>query len=99
MGSPNIDLDEISKLCQSLNLDEVEMTSSAYSENKDKLDLCLVGKIIGNKLANRDGLESAMENISKIPGNFKIEQISSNNIFLFEFRHKEDRLRVLAGGP
>ncbi|PON97565.1 hypothetical protein TorRG33x02_067670 [Trema orientale] len=41
------------------------MMSLTYSENKGKLDLCLVGKIIGNKLANRDGLESAMKNIWK----------------------------------
>ncbi|PON63392.1 hypothetical protein TorRG33x02_276360 [Trema orientale] len=63
MESPNVDLDEVLKLCTSLNLDEddgpvVEMSLSAYSENGDKLDLCLVGKILGNKLANKDGSRS-----------------------------------------
>ncbi|PON45814.1 hypothetical protein PanWU01x14_255950 [Parasponia andersonii] len=73
-----MDLDEVSKLCASLNLDDddgpvVEMSPAIYSNDKDGLELCLVGKFL--------------------------EQIGSNNVFLFHFSTKEYRQHVLAGSP
>ncbi|PON76941.1 hypothetical protein TorRG33x02_241260 [Trema orientale] len=67
-----MDLDEISKLCSSLKLDEsdgpmVRMGKSLYEIRKDKMLLCLVGKVFGNKLINREGLEGAMTAAWRLP--------------------------------
>ncbi|PON99185.1 hypothetical protein TorRG33x02_050450 [Trema orientale] len=95
-----MDLDEVSKLCEKLNLDDdnrpvVEMPPTTYSENEDKMELCPIEKILGN---NREGLKSAMNNIWNIPWTFNIEQIGTNNVFLFQFSRKEDRQRMAALG-
>ncbi|PON98638.1 hypothetical protein TorRG33x02_055380 [Trema orientale] len=62
-----MDLDEVAKLCERVNLDDengpvVEMPPTIYSESKDRLDLCLMGKVLGNKEANKDGLKGTLQN-------------------------------------
>lgn len=98
------DLDEIYKLCTNLHLDDsnglvVKMDGSKYVGKMDQLAECLVGKVLGNKMANWEGLEWVLRSIWKIPNNFKVEQIGSNNIFLFQFGSVVDKHWVMAGGP
>ncbi|PON82315.1 Zinc knuckle CX2CX4HX4C [Trema orientale] len=56
-----MDLDEIASLCEKLTLDEkdglvVPMGREFYCSGKDRMELCLVGKILRNKLVNMDGI-------------------------------------------
>ncbi|PON51882.1 hypothetical protein PanWU01x14_212950 [Parasponia andersonii] len=99
-----MDLDEVGKLCERLNLDDgdgpvVRLDKGVYSERKETMDLCLVGKILGNKAANRDGLKGALQSTWRIPRTFHVEQIGSNNIFTFHFSNQEDRQRGFAWSP
>ncbi|PON31784.1 hypothetical protein PanWU01x14_366940, partial [Parasponia andersonii] len=54
------------KLCERLNLDdykglEMRMSPMMYQDGKEKVDLCLVGPVFGNKLVNREGLSEVAE--------------------------------------
>ena len=64
-GKVVMDLYEISQWCESLNLDDrggpiVRIEEGKYSRGKEKMGLCLIGKILGNKLANWDAFERVM---------------------------------------
>ena len=61
------------------------------------MGLCLIGKELGNKVANHEGLEGAMRAVWKISHNFKVEQTGSNNVFAFHFGKIEELHRALSG--
>ncbi|PON63677.1 Zinc knuckle CX2CX4HX4C [Trema orientale] len=61
-----MDPEEVAKLCERLNLDdykgpEMRMSPTMYQDGKEKMDLCLVGQVFGNKVVNREGLSEVAE--------------------------------------
>ena len=86
----------------SLNLNEnngpiVHLDKEIYAKGKERMGLCLIGKELGNKVANHEGLEGAMRAVWKISHNFKVEQTGSNNVFAFHFGKIEELHRALSG--
>ena len=63
------------------------------------MDLCLVGKILRNKASNKEGVKRVVTNVWQVPHKIRVEQIETNNLFMFHFGSVKDRQRVLAGGP
>ena len=99
-----MDLEEINRMCQQLNLDDsdspvVWMERQIYAEGKEKLDLFLIGKIKGNKLTKREALETIMNLAWRFPHPVKVETLSIMNVFAFYFENVEDRECVLTRGP
>ncbi|KAF4403174.1 hypothetical protein G4B88_027945 [Cannabis sativa] len=66
----------------------------AIEEGKKRMDLCLVGKVIGPRPAYKEGIEKAMKGVWKINHRFQVEELSSKNVFQFFFRSREDRQRI-----
>ena len=49
----------------------------------EKTELCLIGKVLDNKIANREGLEGAIRAVWKISSYFRVEQTGVSNVFYF----------------
>ncbi|KAF4359436.1 hypothetical protein F8388_001480 [Cannabis sativa] len=103
-GVYSMDLELVNRLSEVLVLDEgdgpvLSLNKAGIKEGKKKMDLCLVGKVIGPRPANREGIEKAMNGVWKIRHRFQVEELSSKNVFRFFFRCREDRQRVYGGGP
>ncbi|PON87194.1 Zinc finger, CCHC-type [Trema orientale] len=99
-----MDLDEVSRLCAKLNLDEedgpvVRMTRDVYASGWDRMGPCLVGKVLGNRIANIDSLRKVLRLIWRILNSFDVEKMGSDNLSLFSFGRLEDRQQILSGGP
>ncbi|KAF4387190.1 hypothetical protein F8388_008824 [Cannabis sativa] len=99
-----MDLELVNRLAEVLVLDEgdgpvLPLNKVGIEEGKKRMDLCLVGKVIGPRPANRDGIEKAMKGVWKINHRFQVEELSSKNVFRFFFGSREDRQRVFGGGP
>ncbi|KAF4363220.1 hypothetical protein F8388_020790 [Cannabis sativa] len=100
----SMDLDLVNRLAEVLRLDEgdgpvLELNKAGIEEGKKRLDLCLVGKVIGPRPANKEGIENAMKGIWKLNHRFQVEELSSKNVFRFIFGSREDRQRVYGGRP
>ncbi|KAF4368982.1 hypothetical protein G4B88_011810 [Cannabis sativa] len=103
-GVYSMDLELVNRLSEVLVLDEgdghvLSLNKAGIEEGKKKMDLCLVGKVIGPRPANREGIEKAMNGVWKIHHRFQVEELSSKNVFRFFFGCREDRQRVYGGGP
>ncbi|CAA0810071.1 Unknown protein [Striga hermonthica] len=98
-----MDSEEISKLCDRLRLDLEEPPIPVAQQDSAvglaKLATSLVGKVIGCKNSNKEGLESVLRTIWKTKSSFQIESKGINNIFWFHFGSEEDRNFVFNGGP
>ncbi|KAK3212077.1 hypothetical protein Dsin_016783 [Dipteronia sinensis] len=95
--------DEIVKLYDALSIKEKERPVQTLDDRlkvlgKQRLALCLVGKILTNKLVNREVFMNVMNKIWKVDGGVEIEPIKGN-IFAFYFKNLEGRQRILKGGP
>ncbi|PON47905.1 hypothetical protein TorRG33x02_321900 [Trema orientale] len=82
-----MDLDHILQLCEHLCLDEedgpiMELNKESLNVGKDCLALSLVGKIIGNRPANCEGLENNMKAIWRINHRIRVEDLGNNNFTL-----------------
>ncbi|PON34835.1 Endonuclease/exonuclease/phosphatase [Parasponia andersonii] len=82
-----MELDEISKLCAGLILDEddgplVQVERSLYEHSKERMDNCLIGKVLGNRIANGEGLRKVMKNVWRVPNSFQVEPMNSTNLFV-----------------
>ena len=58
-------INEISCLYEKMNLDEkddpmIRMKRETYSKGQERMNLCHIGKVIGNKLVNKQGLMYTM---------------------------------------
>ncbi|KAF4366602.1 hypothetical protein F8388_004266 [Cannabis sativa] len=90
----SMDLELVNRLAEVLVLDEgdrpvISLNKAGIEEGKKRMDLCLVGKVIGPRPANKDGIEKAMKGVWKINHRFQVEELNSKN----------DRQRVYGGGP
>ncbi|TXG57659.1 hypothetical protein EZV62_015488 [Acer yangbiense] len=95
--------DEIAKMYAKLSLLEREGPVQRLQEvlkmaSAQRLALSLVGKVISNKMINRDVFMGAMGRVWQVSDCVEIEFVSSN-IFMFHFNNLGDRTRVLNGGP
>ncbi|KAF4375818.1 hypothetical protein F8388_014540 [Cannabis sativa] len=103
-GVYSMDLELVNRLSEILVLDEgdgpvLSLNKAGIEEGKKKMDLCLVGKVIGPRPANKEGIEKAMNGVWKIHHRFQVEELSSKNVFRFFFGCREDRQGVYGGGP
>ncbi|KAL5739486.1 hypothetical protein ACOSQ2_028666 [Xanthoceras sorbifolium] len=94
---------EIAKLCESLSLSDKDgpiatMDNDLKKNGVQKLALSLVGKVITNKVINREAFRSVIPKIWKTSQGVDIEALG-NNTFVFSFRNSVDRKRIMAGGP
>lgn len=60
-----MDLEEISKLCENLKLDDkdgplVRIDKRVYEDGKNRMELCLISKIMAGRLVNRDALKHVL---------------------------------------
>ncbi|KAF4379607.1 hypothetical protein F8388_023624 [Cannabis sativa] len=99
-----MDLELVNRLAEVLVLDEgdgpvLSLNKAGIEEGKRRMDLCLVGKVIGPRPANKEGIEKAMKVVWKLHHRFQVEELSSKNVFRFFFGSREDRQRVYGGGP
>ncbi|PON88433.1 hypothetical protein TorRG33x02_157990 [Trema orientale] len=99
-----MDLYEVAQLCEQLNLDDDDglvlcMSRDVHAGSRERMELCLVRKVLGNRLAIIKGLRRVLKLIWRIPNSFEVEKLGPDNMFLFMFRMPEDRLRILSGGP
>ncbi|KAK2646329.1 hypothetical protein Ddye_021524 [Dipteronia dyeriana] len=95
--------DETVRLCSTMSLKDWEglvrrLNEELLDDGKKKLSLCLVGKILGNKLINREVLRLVILRAWRVRKEMTMEVVT-NNIFKFYFQDPEDRKRVLTGGP
>ncbi|KAF4366329.1 hypothetical protein F8388_017483 [Cannabis sativa] len=100
----SMDLELVNRLSEVLVLDEgdgpvLSLNKDGIEEGKKKMELCLVGKVIGPRPANKEGIEKAMNGVWKIHHRFQVEELSSKNVFRFFFGCREDPQRVYGGGP
>ena len=56
-----------------------------------KMDWSLTQNVLGNKEVSKDGLEGMLREVWKVPHRFEVEQIGSNNMFVFLFGSVKDR--------
>ncbi|PON56648.1 Zinc knuckle CX2CX4HX4C [Trema orientale] len=96
-------LDEVSRLCAKLNLDEddgpiVRINREVYAGGRDRMDLCLVGKVLDNRTVNLEGLRRVLNLVWCILNPFTVEKMSAANVFLFTFTRSNDRQWVFTGG-
>ncbi|PON91475.1 Zinc knuckle CX2CX4HX4C [Trema orientale] len=99
-----MDPEEIAKLCERLNLDKHEspvlkMNPNMYEDGKEMMELCLVGRVFGNKIVNRESLSDVAEQVWCTSRKVRVESMGVTNIFMFHFGCKADRQRVISGGP
>ena len=63
-----MNLEELSKLCESLHLDDrdgpvVTINKEKTLAGKTKMDLVLIGKVLGNRIVNKDVIEGKVEQV------------------------------------
>ncbi|KAL5739108.1 hypothetical protein ACOSQ2_028288 [Xanthoceras sorbifolium] len=94
---------DISNLCASLSLSENDGPIATLDLNlcrigAHKLLSYLVGKVLSNRVINREAFRSILPKIWKTSQEVDIEVLNTN-IFAFYFWNLSDRKRILAGGP
>ncbi|POO00677.1 Zinc knuckle CX2CX4HX4C [Trema orientale] len=80
-----MDPEEVAKLCERLNLDEykgpeMHMSPTMYQDGKEKMDLCLVGRVFGNKIVNREGLSEVAEYVWRTSRKVRVEAMEFHNV-------------------
>lgn len=98
-----MDAEEITKLCKSLSIfkeeeEVVVLDRSLIDIGVREINNSLVGKVLANKVVNKDALRTVINQVWKTLNGVKVESVGSN-LFLFHFSSKSDRKRVLTGSP
>ncbi|KAK3212697.1 hypothetical protein Dsin_017403 [Dipteronia sinensis] len=94
--------DEVAILCGALSLKEKKGPLMPFQvdlkdEGEKRLALCLVGKVLSNKLVNREAFIHLIPRIWKIKREVDIEVVDGN-VFSFTFMSADDRRMVLHEG-
>ncbi|KAK2664984.1 hypothetical protein Ddye_003558 [Dipteronia dyeriana] len=94
---------DLKTLCATMSLKELEgpvrkLEGDLKIDGERKLSLCLVGKVMANKLIHRDVFWRVLLRIWKLRKSIYVEVVS-DNIFTYHFQDTEDRRRVLTGRP
>ena len=66
--------------------------------SREECRLSLVGRIIGEKVANYTGVKNFSNNVWGYPRNMKVTELGPN-IFQFNFEEEQDRDKALRGRP
>ncbi|TXG72009.1 hypothetical protein EZV62_000588 [Acer yangbiense] len=95
--------DEVARLCKALSLKDSEgplmpLKVELKKDGVKRMGFRLIGKLLSNKLVNRDAFTSLFPRIWRTMEDFEIEVISGNT-FSFTFKSANDRWQVLQGGP
>lgn len=98
-----MDTAELEKLCRTLSLSDedgeiIKLQGNVTAIGERKIANSLVGKVLSNKLINRDGFRAAIHQMWRTIRGVQIESLGGNK-FIFHFGSTEDRRRVLYGGP
>ncbi|KAL5772476.1 hypothetical protein ACOSQ2_012400 [Xanthoceras sorbifolium] len=98
-----MDAKEVARPCASLSLVEEENAATWLGDDlwnvvDKKLGLRLVGKVWTNKHVNREAFRATISKIWRTMQEVQVEVIQEN-IFVFHFKKRDDRQRVLTGGP
>ncbi|TXG57282.1 hypothetical protein EZV62_018595 [Acer yangbiense] len=98
-----MNVNDIASLCNALLIREKERPATILDVNlkdrgKQRLALCLVGKVLASKVVNREAFRDVLKRIWRVNGGVEIEAIE-DNIFEFQFKSLEARKRILSGGP
>ncbi|KAL5762300.1 hypothetical protein ACOSP7_018564 [Xanthoceras sorbifolium] len=93
----------IDQLCEALASSELEgpvasLDDSLQEVGARKLAMSLVGKVLTNKLVNREAFRLIIPRIWRTTQPVEVESLGEN-IFAFYFKNKLNRKRVLMGGP
>ncbi|PON81116.1 LOW QUALITY PROTEIN: hypothetical protein TorRG33x02_230750 [Trema orientale] len=81
-----MDPEEIAKLYECLILTAMKvlkMNLEMYEDDKEKMELFLVGRIFGNKFVNREGLNEVVEQVWCTTCKVKVESMGVTNFFMF----------------
>ncbi|TXG63781.1 hypothetical protein EZV62_010775 [Acer yangbiense] len=94
---------EIAKLYENLSLAKedgavLEMSEETSIDGVKDVDRCLVGKVLSYKKVNREAFKGLIEQIWSMFGHVEVESVR-DNLFMFYFKNREDRNRVLQRGP
>ncbi|KAK3193080.1 hypothetical protein Dsin_024390 [Dipteronia sinensis] len=94
---------EIALMCDALTLKEnsglVCILDGVLKDNeKRRLDLCLMGKVLSTKLVKKDIFISVFSKFWKVSEGVQIEAVEGN-VFAFYFKNNLDRHHIQSGGP
>ncbi|TXG54198.1 hypothetical protein EZV62_019454 [Acer yangbiense] len=94
---------DLEMLCSALSIREKErpvgtLTTNLKERGERLLSLCLVGKVLTNKLVNKEAFINVMTSIWKVKEGVEIEALEGN-VFAFHFKILEDRKFIQSGGP
>ena len=100
-----MDSRNIEALCASLSISNRERDGpiQRLDENLKKVamhrfSLCMVGKILSNKIVNKEAFMRVIGKIWRVDEGMDIESVKGN-MFSFYFKDEDDLNRVLSGGP
>ncbi|TXG69352.1 hypothetical protein EZV62_004287 [Acer yangbiense] len=102
-GSHKMNSEEIARLCANMTLREKDdLVQSLQSELRtagiQRMALSLVGKVLTNKMVNREAFMGLIGRIWRVEEGLEIELVK-HNVFKFQFYSAIDRCRVLECGP
>ena len=66
------------------------MSNERTEASKPNLDLILMGKVLRNKIVNKEAVEGIIEYVWKIMYKVRVELKASNNLVAFYFRSREN---------
>ncbi|XP_050229180.1 uncharacterized protein LOC126678321 [Mercurialis annua] len=94
---------DIADMCAKLNLTEnkdeaINLEDVIDDEIEQKADLSLVGKLLTKKPYNLNHMKNAFTSAWRLAKGFYIKEIG-DNLFVCEFKSKNDRARILKDGP
>ena len=78
--------------------DELEITAPAMAGLAQKGELCLVGRLIANRLVSKETIRTKLIRGWKPLGNLSFK-VLGENLFLLDFEYECDRIRVMKGRP
>ncbi|KAK3220028.1 hypothetical protein Dsin_013998 [Dipteronia sinensis] len=92
--------EDIARLCANMTLLEKvrQLTAAVKIAGIQRMLLSLVGKILTNKLVNKEAFMGLVAKIWKVKAGLEIEA-TSTNIFTFYFNDVDDRSHVMDEGP
>ncbi|KAL5787987.1 hypothetical protein ACOSP7_004936 [Xanthoceras sorbifolium] len=94
---------DLTELCHLLSLEDGDepvttLDSHLKEAGSKQLGFCLAGKLISNKMVNREAFRAIIPKIWRIRQGIEVEVIQANT-FIFQFENIMDRNLVLKGGP
>ncbi|KAK0583918.1 hypothetical protein LWI29_005055 [Acer saccharum] len=95
--------EELAILCSALSIQEKErpvetLDAKLKAKGEHLLSLCLVGKVLSNKLINKEALINVLSNLWRANEGVEIEDLEGN-LFACHFKSLEDKKYIQSGGP